>query len=60
MFSDGFVKIRLIKQIKEYKKASIATPLFMLGEVLMETIVPLLMAKIIDNGVNVEGYRVHL
>ena len=45
----------LIKQIKEYKKASIATPLFMLGEVLMETIVPLLMAKIIDNGVNVEG-----
>ena len=45
----------LIKHIKEYKKASIATPLFMLGEVLMETIVPLLMAKIIDNGVNVEG-----
>ena len=45
----------LIKQIKEYKKASIDTPLFMLGEVLMETIVPLLMAKIIDNGVNVEG-----
>ena len=45
----------LIKQIKEYKKASIAIPLFMLGEVLMETIVPLLMAKIIDNGVNVEG-----
>ena len=45
----------LIKHIKEYKKASIANPLFMLGDVLMETIVPLLMAKIIDNGVNVEG-----
>lgn len=39
-------------QIKEYKKASIATPLFMVGEVLMETIIPLLMASIIDDGVN--------
>lgn len=39
-------------QIKEYKKASIVTPLFMVGEVLMETIIPLLMASIIDDGVN--------
>ena len=39
-------------QIKEYKKASIATPQFMILEVLMETLVPLLMASIIDDGVN--------
>ena len=38
------------KQIKEFKAASIATPLFMLLEVLMETLVPFLMASIIDDG----------
>ncbi|MCM1025637.1 MAG: ABC transporter ATP-binding protein/permease [Roseburia sp.] len=38
--------------IKEFKKASIATPVFMIGEVIMETIIPLLMASIIDDGVN--------
>ena len=41
--------------IKEYKGASIATPIFMIGEVIMETIIPLLMASIIDKGVGVEG-----
>lgn len=39
-------------QIKEYKWASIATPIFMLLEVAVDTIIPLLMASIIDNGVN--------
>ena len=39
-------------QIKEFKAATIATPLFMLMEVAMETIIPLLMASIIDSGVN--------
>lgn len=37
--------------IKQYKGASIATPIFMIGEVVMETIIPLLMASIIDFGV---------
>lgn len=45
----------LIKQVKEFKKSSIATPCYMLVEVLMETVVPLLMASIIDDGVNVPG-----
>lgn len=49
----------LLKQIKEYKKASILTPCFMLGEVIMETLVPLLMASIIDKGVNVPGGDIH-
>ena len=38
-------------QIKEFKRASIATPIFMILEVVMETIIPLLMASIIDKGV---------
>ena len=42
----------LSAHIKEYKKASIATPIFMIGEVIMETIIPLLMASIIDKGVD--------
>ena len=42
----------LLKEVKEYKRASIATPLFMLLEVLMETLIPFLMASIIDDGVN--------
>ena len=39
-------------QIKEFKKASLVTPVFMIAEVIMETIIPLLMASIIDDGVN--------
>lgn len=39
-------------QIKEYKAASIATPIYMTIEVLMETIIPFLMASIIDDGVD--------
>lgn len=39
-------------QIKEYKAASIATPIFMTIEVLMETVIPFLMASIIDDGVD--------
>ncbi|MBS5646829.1 MAG: ABC transporter ATP-binding protein [Lachnospiraceae bacterium] len=42
----------IAKEIKEYKWASIVTPLFMLLEVLMETLIPYLMASIIDKGVN--------
>ena len=41
----------LAKQIKEYKRASIATPIFMILEVAMEMVIPLLMASIIDDGV---------
>lgn len=44
-------------QIKEYKWASIATPVLMLLEVAVDTIIPLLMASIIDNGVNMGDTR---
>ena len=38
-------------QVKEFKKDSFLTPAFMILEVIMETIIPLLMASIIDNGI---------
>ncbi|MDO4284212.1 MAG: ABC transporter ATP-binding protein [Eubacteriales bacterium] len=38
-------------QVGEFKKDSILTPLFMICEVIMETIIPIMMASIIDNGV---------
>ena len=42
----------LLKEVKEYKRVSIVTPVFMIVEVLMETLIPFLMASIIDEGVN--------
>ena len=42
----------LAKEIKEFKAASIATPFYLVLEVLMEMIIPFLMASIIDKGVN--------
>lgn len=41
----------LLAQVKEFKKDSLLTPLFMILEVLLETLIPLIMASIIDNGV---------
>ena len=41
----------LAAQIKEFKKDSILTPCFMILEVVMEMIIPLMMASIIDDGV---------
>lgn len=43
---------RILHEVKEYKAASIATPIFMILEVAMEMIIPFLMASIIDDGVN--------
>lgn len=42
----------LSKQVKEFKRDSILTPVFMILEVLVETLIPLLMASIVDGGVN--------
>lgn len=38
-------------QVKEFKKDSLLTPVFMVLEVFMEMLIPLLMASIIDDGV---------
>lgn len=42
----------LLKEVKEFKRASLITPVFMMLEVIMEMLIPFLMASIIDDGVN--------
>ncbi len=41
----------LLSQVKEYKLSSILTPICMLGEVVCEMIIPVLMARIVDEGI---------
>ncbi|MEH2941590.1 ABC transporter ATP-binding protein [Lachnospiraceae bacterium KK002] len=41
----------ILGQVKEFKKDSLITPVCMILEVIMEMLIPLLMAAIIDNGV---------
>ena len=41
----------LMKSLREYRFYALITPVLMVGEVLMEVLIPTLMAKIIDNGV---------
>ncbi|MCD7725059.1 MAG: ABC transporter ATP-binding protein/permease [Clostridiales bacterium] len=47
----------LAAQIKEFKKASVITPVFMILEVIFETLIPFLMASIIDDGVEAGNMR---
>lgn len=42
----------LMKSIREYKKDSILSPLFVSCEVILEVIIPFLMADLIDNGID--------
>ncbi len=53
---------RILQEIKEYKLAAILTPVFMILEVAMEMIIPLLIADLVDKGVQVgnmgEIYRI--
>ena len=42
---------KLVASIREYRKQAIATPLFMVGEVAMETVIPLVMSYLIDRGI---------
>ena len=42
----------LLAHVKEYKRDSILTPICMAGEVMMETLLPIMMARIIDRGIS--------
>ncbi len=42
----------ILGQVKEFKRDSLLTPVFMILEVIMEMVIPLLMAAIIDEGVS--------
>lgn len=41
----------ILKQVKQYKKDSFLTPFYSALEVVMEVLLPFIMAKIIDNGI---------
>ena len=42
---------KLLKSVREYKKDTILTPVFMIGEVSMEMVIPFLLGKMIDKGI---------
>ena len=42
---------KLAARVRQYKKQAIATPLFMVGEVAMEALIPLIMAWLVDRGI---------
>ena len=42
---------RLLQEVKEFKGAAIATPLWMLVEVVMELLIPMLLASLINDGI---------
>ena len=46
----GMIK-KLAARIRQYKKQTIATPLFMIGEVAMEALIPMIMAWLVDRGI---------
>lgn len=48
---------RLMGCIREYKAVSIRTPIFTSIEVILEVFIPLLMAKLIDYGINGQNMR---
>jgi len=41
----------LLKQVKEFRLPSILTPVFMIGEVICEMVIPILMGRIVDRGI---------
>ncbi len=43
---------RLLKSIREYKKDAIKTPIYVMFEVIMEVVIPFLMADLIDYGID--------
>ena len=42
----------LLRSVREYKKQSVLAPIFVILEVLMEVLIPMEMAKIIDIGIS--------
>ena len=46
---------RLLHCVREYKKDTVLAPITVTLEVIMEVIIPLLMSRLIDNGINGNG-----
>ena len=41
----------LLKHVKQYKTASLLTPVFIMLEVVLDVLIPFVTAKLIDNGI---------
>ncbi len=48
---------KLLSYVGEYKRYAILTPAMIIGEVIMEVLIPLVMAAIIDNGLGKGGLK---
>ena len=48
----------ILKSVREYKKPSILTPIFVSLEVVMEVIIPFIMAYLIDKGIQESNMNV--
>ena len=49
---------RLARSVREYKWSAMLSPLCMVGEVAMEILIPLVIAELIDKGINAGNMRV--
>ncbi len=49
---------KLIRSVREYKRDTFLTPVFVILEVIMEIIIPLLMARMIDEGITGQDSQV--
>ncbi len=43
---------KITKSIRQYKKETILAPVYVTGEVILEIVIPLIMARLIDQGIN--------
>ena len=50
----------LLKSVREYKKATILTPFFVALEVVMEVLLPFVMALLIDQGIEKEIWMLYI
>ncbi len=49
---------KILKSVREYKKATLLTPFFVSIEVILEVLIPFLMTKMIDDGINQSNLNV--
>lgn len=49
---------RLSQSVREYKRDAILTPVLVVGEVIMDVLIPMLISNLIDYGINA-GIRLH-
>ena len=46
---------RLLKSVREFKKDALLTPFFVVLEVVMEVLIPFVMAELIDKGIDAQN-----